>query len=607
MPQLSWTRLLTAASCLVTACHVGAQQADGSKLERVEVAGKKAAISQWFRAESQNFVVYSDTREEDVAALLDNLEKLDHLLRLYTQPFRRAEFQGAKLTLYYHNQAAELSAVDAAVPADAVGLYSSCPSGARGFNAHQERIPTLVDDQLDKAPLGDTLSHAFEAYARHFLYRRTDIRVPAWFIAGFAQYFSSVRFSEQQMVLGREPKALAEYMEIIEDGARHSLEYEDVLRNNIANARNYADAAGVQLEFDARSWLLMHYVMTSDDRRKQLSRYLQLVDSGEAPTAAFERAFDVKVSNIGELTWRYRRKGLTTMRVALPTLPAAQVRFRALPRAADELVLVDAALKACPNPQVGQVLLKKAAGLVERFPDDTLARLAASRAQIDWGDPRDTLARLDALLQEDAADTEAHYLLGLAKQRMAERSEGPSRQSLLQDAQRHLRRALRLRPGSAEITLAVFKVEVAVAEAPDEAVLRATTAAWQASRDVNALARSAALSYAYTGNADEAFRTLATLAQDLRDPSMVQWATQWRERLQAGVTRGDILAEMRRQETVASSLKDWTIDKASVVQKFKVIAGAESTKANVKQKQDYQDSLRRMEEHNRLEAPKPRK
>jgi hypothetical protein len=606
MLRPSWRRTLAASFCLLTACYAGAQQVPGGALERIEVAGRKAMPSQWFRAESQNFVVYSDAREEDVTALLDNLEKLDHLLRLYTQPMRRAEYQGAKLTLYHHRDAAGLGTLDTEVPADAVALYSSCPSGARGFGAQHESIPRLADEQLDKAPLDDTLSHAFEAYARYFLYRRTDVRVPPWFIEGFAQYFSSVRFSQRQLVLGREPQAISEYLAFIEDGERHNVAYDKLLGNDMVRARNAADAAGVQLEFDAKSWLLMHYLMASDDRRGQLSRYLELTGSGSTSAAAFERAFGIRQTDVGELAWRYRRKGLASLRIALPTLPAAQVKFHTLPRAVDEVLPVDEALKACPNPQAGRALLEKAVRLVERFPNDTLARLAVSRAQIDWGDPRDALARLDALLQEDAADADAHQLIGLARLRLAERDDGAARPAHLKDAQRHLRRALRLRPGSAEITLAVFKAEVAASEAPDEAVLRAVVAAWQTSRDIGALGRSAALSQAYAGNADEASRTLATLAQDPRDPTLARWAGQWRERLQAGVSRGDLLAEMRRP-TDAVSFKAWTIDKASVLQKVKVRVGVEASQSNVRKKREFEETVRRMADHDRLGAQKPPK
>ena len=65
--------------CLLSAgtAAAGSQQPDAATLDRVEVAGKKAELSSWLRAESQHFIVYSDTREEDVTPLLENLEKLE--------------------------------------------------------------------------------------------------------------------------------------------------------------------------------------------------------------------------------------------------------------------------------------------------------------------------------------------------------------------------------------------------------------------------------------------------------------------------------------------------------------------------------------------------
>jgi hypothetical protein len=149
-------------------------------LDRVAVTGSKAAMSPWFRAESQRFVVYSDAPAEDVELLLDNLEKLDHLLRLYTLPAHSAPAHEPKLTLYYPRDAADLAEIDAARPALAVGLYSSCASGVQGAGVHLEPIPRLRDDQLERTPQDKTLSYVFEAYTRHFLYRHTDIRTPCY-------------------------------------------------------------------------------------------------------------------------------------------------------------------------------------------------------------------------------------------------------------------------------------------------------------------------------------------------------------------------------------------------------------------------------------------
>ncbi|WP_457421139.1 hypothetical protein [Roseateles sp. P5_E7] len=570
MHNQSWASALAAALCLLSACSASAQQAGPSNLERVEVAGKKREVSKWFRAESEHFVVYSDASEEDVSPLLDNLEKLDHVLRIYTVPGDQTERQAAqsdpKLTLYYHSRVSDLSEIDNARPADAVGLYSSCASGVQGFGVHVERIPSLGDEQLDKSPLNDSLSHVFEAYARHFLYRHTDIRMPTSYIDGFAQYFSSVRFSQGQMVVGRAPKAIAGYLNFIGEGRQYSLEYDDVLQESLANARNAAGAAGVRLEFEAKSWLMTHYMLSSEDKRKRLNQYLVLVGRGVSPTMAFERAFDMKTSDISEVLWRYGLRGTQALRVSHPSLPAARVAFRTLPRATGEFVLADAALKSCPSRQAGEALLKKVGALAARFPGDDLARLTLSRAQIDWGNPQDALSALDAILQDDDANFEARYLLGMANLRLAERSEGEARRSQLQAAQGHLQRARGLNPQSSEAAFAAFKAEVAATDAPGSAALEGVISAWQTSREVDAFGRSAALAYAFAGNADKAYQTLGSLAQNARAEPMARWAKQWQTRLQAGVTRGEILAEMRRSPEPDASFKEWTIDKDRVMQ-----------------------------------------
>jgi hypothetical protein len=80
MREGPWANALAAALCLLSASSASAQEPTPAPVERVVVAATKGDISSWFRAESQRFVVYSNAREEDVAGLLDNLEKLDHVL-----------------------------------------------------------------------------------------------------------------------------------------------------------------------------------------------------------------------------------------------------------------------------------------------------------------------------------------------------------------------------------------------------------------------------------------------------------------------------------------------------------------------------------------------
>jgi tetratricopeptide (TPR) repeat protein len=564
---------LTVILGLLTLVPAAAQKPGPSSLDRVIVAGNKADASKWFRAESQRFIVYSDAGAEDVMQLLGNLEKLDHLLRLYTRA-GAAGPREPKLTLYYHGSAAELAEIDAGMPARAVGLYSSCAAGVQGFSAHIEPITSLRDEDLDRAPLNKTLSYVFEAYARHFIYRHTDIRTPTSFIHGFAQYFSAVRFSENQMLMGRVPAALAGYLNYLADG-QSGLEYEAVLRQDLAGGRGMGGAAALRLEFEAKAWLLTHYMLSSDDRRRRMNRYLALVGQGDAAPAAFEAAFEIKMSELSRVMRRYSHQEMQALRVAATSLPVARPRFHVLPRATGEFVLADAALKSCPDPKAGAKLLQKVTALAGKFPTDDLARLTLSRALIDWGDPRDAVPRLEDLLKDDESHFEARYLLGAAKLRLAERSEGDARRGHLEAARRHLLQARELNPLSPVVALALLKVEVSAAGEPARATLEGVTASWQSAREVEMLTRSAALAYAYTGHPDDAYAALASLAQNERSDPIAQWARQWQVRLEVGVSRGDILAEMRGTAPADTPFKEWTVEKDDVVRDMALIAGLE--------------------------------
>jgi hypothetical protein len=83
--------------------------ASGHELEQVETENgnsSKVVIkatrdpSTWFRVESQHLIIYSDEDVSEVYRLVDYMERLDFLLRLYLKPFLDVPGEIPKLTLY---------------------------------------------------------------------------------------------------------------------------------------------------------------------------------------------------------------------------------------------------------------------------------------------------------------------------------------------------------------------------------------------------------------------------------------------------------------------------------------------------------------------------
>jgi tetratricopeptide (TPR) repeat protein len=546
-----------------------------SAQQSVTVTGQKNA-SPWLKAESQHFIVFSNTGNDDVRQLLDNLEKLDHVLRIHTQGYRIAVSPRQKITLYYHDRIGSFNEAVADAPQEAVGLYNSCGHGVQGYAVHLDSIAALRPEQLAKYPLNSSLSYIFEAYSRHFLYRYTDIRMPAAYVDGFAQYFSTVRFAGNQMSLGRVPASVARYIYFLDNGHSYRLRYQDVLEPATSKDTGVAAEPAVRLEFLTKSWLLTHYMQSSSDNLARRDQYLNQMHLDVPAGKAYTEAFGQKLPELDTAMWRYRNQGIQVTQLEVPSLPSTRIDFTSLPDAVTDFVLADAALKSCPGQQRGESLLKALSQHAGGVPNNDAARLTLSRAQIGWGKAEEALPYLTEAVGRDKAGAEAFYLLGAANLRLAGQHKDAA--PYLQAAIGHLTRARSLNPDSAEAAYALYQALMAVNDKPDPATLEAAIAAWRNAHEVNSYARAAALAFSYSGKAQEADNALTLLAHNALDPDMAKWAQGWQARLAKGVSHAEVLAEMRREPGAPAAFKEWTVASESLMQTVEYNAGIEDTR-----------------------------
>ncbi|RFP14954.1 hypothetical protein D0T23_13245 [Duganella sp. BJB475] len=542
--------------------------------QSVTVTGQKKA-SPWMKAESQHFIVFSNTSDDALRQLLDNLEKLDHVLRIQTRDYQIAATARNKITLYYHDRPGSFNDAVADAPPEAIGLYNSCGHGVQGYAVHLEGIAGLRPEQLAKHALNNSQTYIFEAYARHFLYRYTDIRMPANYIDGYAQYFSTVRFAGKQMSLGRVPASVARYIYFLDNGHGRQLSYQDILAPAAPNDTGVTAEPAVRLEYLAKSWLLTHYILSSDDSVGQRDRYLNQVHLDVPVGVAYAASFGQKLSELDTAMWRYRGKGVEVRQFEVPSLPSARIDFTSLPDAVTDFLLADAALKSCPGQQRGASVLAALSQHAGGMPNNDAAWLTLSRAQVDWGKAEDALPYLNEAVRKDGAGAEAFYLLGTANLRLsAQRKEA----SYLQAAIGNLTRARSLDPDSAEVAYALYQARLATGDKPDAATLEAAIAAWRNAHEVNTHARAAALAFAYSGRVAEADNALTLLAHSALDPEQAAWAHTWQARLAKGVGYIELLAEMRREPDAAAPFKEWTVAGDDLMRTVEYNAGVENTR-----------------------------
>jgi tetratricopeptide (TPR) repeat protein len=572
-----------AAAGLLFTLNAGAGQAgavskpSSDGIQSITVTSQRNP-SKWFRAESQHVILYSDTSQDEAQRLLDNLERLDDLLRIYTQGYTRTSGPESKITFYYTARFDDLARVGAGLDAptrETVGVYSSCTDGVAGFGAQLETIDALDNSKLARYPLNVSLSFLFEAYARHFLYRHTDLRAPTWFIDGFAHYFSTVRFTDNRMSVGRWPTILGRYFRLLDsEMGAYALYYRDVLEQNEDGGLGGEGKLRQQVEYAARSWLLVHYALSSEDNRRRLGAYLKAFHDGVPSVQAFERTFGIRVDDLSTAMWRYRLKGLQVLQVDRPELPRAIVNLDVLPEASDDFLLAEASLKSCPSDAIRQATIRR---VLDAAPPpgpsvSVLVQRTVARALIYAGRSADALPYLDAALRKDGADAELHFLAGLAHLRLAE-GGGADKATRLAEARQRFARAVELAPALPGAALGKLCVDLLAGGEPGQDAIDDVLTAWRGSRDVGGLGRTAALVYAWRGDGIRAGNLLRSMAGNRRDPYTAAWAAGWQRRLEAGVTHDAIRAGLASFPWSGPAFREWTIDATASIDRIELNAG----------------------------------
>ncbi len=572
-----------AAAGLLFTLNAGAGQAgavskpSSDGIQSITVTSQRNP-SKWFRAESQHVILYSDTSQDEAQRLLDNLERLDDLLRIYTQGYTRTSGPESKITFYYTARFDDLARVGAGLDAptrETVGVYSSCTDGVAGFGAQLETIDALDNSKLARYPLNVSLSFLFEAYARHFLYRHTDLRAPTWFIDGFAHYFSTVRFTDNRMSVGRWPTILGRYFRLLDsEMGAYALYYRDVLEQNEDGGLGGEGKLRQQVEYAARSWLLVHYALSSEDNRRRLGAYLKAFHDGVPSVQAFERTFGIRVDDLSTAMWRYRLKGLQVLQVDRPELPRAIVNLDVLPEASDDFLLAEASLKSCPSDAIRQATIRR---VLDAAPPpgpsvSVLVQRTVARALIYAGRSAAALPYLDAALRKDGADAELHFLAGLAHLRLAE-GGGADKATRLAEARQRFARAVELAPALPGAALGKLCVDLLAGGEPGQDAIDDVLTAWRGSRDVGGLGRTAALVYAWRGDGIRAGNLLRSMAGNRRDPYTAAWAAGWQRRLEAGVTHDAIRAGLASFPWSGPAFREWTIDATASIDRIELNAG----------------------------------
>jgi hypothetical protein len=348
------------------------------------------ARAEWIRAESDNFVVFSESRENRVREQVAQLEDFDRLLRMLSGTATPPS--PSKLNVYFVRGRDALDAVRP-VPNGVAGFYTASPEG----------VLAVVDETTNTGENNNDI--LFHEYAHHFMLQYHPAAYPPWYVEGFAEYVMTARIFPDRMEFGHYNRGRAYAL-----SDRQNWLAWDRLLFPAENARMTGEEVG---RFYAQSWLLVHYLVRDEDRRQSLRNYFSALGRGEEPRAAFAAAFGgISLADLNRALHRYPEEMTFTRGSRAAAAARPNVAITRLPPSANDLLLARAALRAGVPEALRAPLLARIRRHAARHGDPFAQRVLA-HAEVLYGDPAAAEPVLDALLQAAPNDGELLYLRGL--------------------------------------------------------------------------------------------------------------------------------------------------------------------------------------------------
>lgn len=361
------------------------------------MAAASPVEAKWLRADTNNFIIYSEGSEKDLRDFAEKLERFDATLRY------RFKIEGGKdpnpLTIYLVDRATDAGRLASGKGGSSIaGFYSPDPEGSFAVSNREDYV-------IKGTP--QSQQTLFHEYGHHFMKRFLPGAFPAWFIEGFAEYYSTADFTKDGKAQIGKPVYSRAYGLL----TMPKIPADKLLFQRPLEMRN----SGQMDVYYGRSWLLTHMLFNDKARIGQLGTYIEAINKGGDPKKAATDSFGDLAALDQDLN-RYMNKPMSYRTTADAIAIAGPITIAALTPAQDAaLPLRLQRLSAGGDER----MLKARDGLrklAAQYPGD--AGVWFELAMAEWGlsdDMRDTAAAraaVDKALAIDPKHVRANVLLG---------------------------------------------------------------------------------------------------------------------------------------------------------------------------------------------------
>jgi len=490
------------------------------------------AQAKWLRADTENFIIYSEGNEKSLRTFAENLQRFDATLR--TRFNLTESVEPNRLTIYLVPRGVDAGRLVTGKSGSFIaGWYRPDPEGSFAIS-HRENVVIKGTPQSQQT--------LFHEYSHHFMKRYAGAAFPAWFIEGFAEYYSTVDFTKE----GRAEIGKPVYARAYGLLAMPKVPAEKILLQRPGEMRN----SGQTDVYYGRSWLLTHMLYNDAPRAGQLSRYIEAINRGEDGKKAATDAFGDLAELDKELN-RYMNKPMSFRTSAEPIAVPGKVTVAALSAAEDALLPLRLERISANNDDVRIVKVRdelKALSAVHSGDAGVWFELASAEWDVDK-EKRDRAAAraaVDKALAIDAKHVRANVLLGRILTAEVEAKTDPKPEDW-NAVRKPIALANRTNPDDPVPLYAYFKSFIDQGRRPPPIAIDGLARAFQLARENIGVRVSYAFALANDGKFDDALTLAKAVAFDPHDggqgEQLLAQLERMRERSKARASAADAAAD----------------------------------------------------------------
>lgn len=358
-----------------------------------------AQARDWYVAETEHFIVYSEDSQSGTREFAQDLERLDEVLRVFTGVSQNEEDlpESSKVTVFRFGTTEDMSALAANNRNSGIGgFFMGRANGSVAFvpRAQDRRRERSARQAVDTDMMLDPKATLFHEYVHYFMFQHRDAPYPLWYSEGFAELFSNLQFEDDHFVIGEVPTWRSASLATI------SIDLEDTFDPPVRQTRETVGRTY------AHGWLIASHLNLNPERRGQMSPYMAAIADGSTPMEAAELAFgDLEVLRLELEEFRQGRARILRVPYGVNADPAVEIRALNEAEAARMDLMISS--KSGVNEDEARALVAEARSLVASYPQSTAVLLAATEAEFDARNYTEAESLAQRVLELDPQSTVA--------------------------------------------------------------------------------------------------------------------------------------------------------------------------------------------------------